>query len=194
MNKARVLMNIPFELDIDAFFKHIRMEKESKRSKRIFKIIETAKPYIRPVAMYKRAEIQMVDSDVFTIDGLAFKSKEILEILKNESFIFPNIVSCGAEIEAFCVDQEKVLDQYITMELCNFSCAVARDAMLCAIQEEFKMEKSTELFPGEKGWDLQQGIQIFKIFSKETEEAGLSISPSGIPKPSRSAYGLIVGS
>ena len=67
MNKARVLKDIPFELDVDAFFTHIRMEKESKRSKRIFEIIETASPYIRPVAMYKRAEIQMVDSDVFTI-------------------------------------------------------------------------------------------------------------------------------
>ena len=56
------------------------------------------------------------------------------------------------------------------------------------------MEESTELFPGEKGWDLQQGIQIFKIFSKETEGTGLSISEAGVPKPSRSAYGLIVGS
>ena len=194
MNKARVLKDIPFELDVDAFFTHIRMEKESKRSKRIFEIIETASPYIRPVAMYKRAEIQMVDSDVFTIDGLAFKSREIVEILKRENFVFPNIVSCGPEIEAFCVDRKKVLEQYITMELCNFSCAVAREAMLNAIRDEFKMEESTELFPGEKGWDLQQGIQIFKIFSKETEGTGLSISEAGVPKPSRSAYGLIVGS
>lgn len=66
--------------------------------------------------------------------------------------------------------------------------------MFNAIRDEFKMEESTELFPGEKGWDLQQGIQIFKIFSKETAEAGLSISEAGVPKPSRSAYGLIVGS
>lgn len=193
MNSTILLTDIPFAFDDDAFFEHIRMEKGSKRSKKIYEIVETAMPYIRPVALYKRAEIQMIDQEIFTIDGVACKSAEIVEILRTKNFVFPNIVSCGPHIEAFCVDRKNVLEQYVTMELCNFSCQAAREAMIADIRKEHQLGEGFDLFPGEKGWALQQGIQIFKIFAKEAKEVGLSISGAGVPKPSRTAYGLLVG-
>ncbi|MEG0378727.1 MAG: hypothetical protein RR614_09650 [Eubacterium sp.] len=193
MNRTTLLSNISFKLDEEAFFSHIRMQKDSKRSGRILEIIEMAKRYIHPIAMYKRAEIELIDQDVFTIDKISFHSRGIYDILKQKPFVFPNIVSCGPEIEAFCVDRKNVLEQYITMELCNFGCDAAKKAMLADIQMRYNMKEGFDLFPGEKGWELQQGIQIFKIFSKETKKVGLSISSAGIPKPSRTAYGLVVG-
>lgn len=192
MNRVTVLDNIPFKMDMAAFFEQIHVEQNSRRADRICKIVEVAMPYVRPIALYKRSEIEIIDDSVFLIDGRPFKSYTIRELLLKKSVVYPNIVTCGRDIESYSLSQDKMLEQYITMELCNYACSYGRDAMLADMQARWQCGETFDLFPGEGDWEMLQGIQIYKIFEKETSRLKLSISKTGTPRPSRTAFGLVV--
>ncbi|MDO4287702.1 MAG: hypothetical protein Q4C55_00815 [Eubacterium sp.] len=193
MSRVEKITGIEALFDIDAFLERIHVQKESRRTQKILAIVEAARPHMRPVALYRCSELQIVDDAVFTVEGVPFNSQEILKVLKGYSQVYPNIVSCGIELENYCKARSNILEQYITMELCNYGCELARKAMFIHMTEAYGLEHKIEMFPGEQEWSLQQGIQIFKIFGEEAQACGLTISDRGIPTPSRTAYGFVLG-
>lgn len=192
MSGAVVLDAIPFTFNEDQFFRQIHIDKKSKRAKNIYTILEQSLKFVFPRAVYCRSEVEIVDQSVFIIGGKAFKSIKVRETLNGVEAVYPNIVSCGEEIEDYCRSRDKMLDQYITTELCNYACQYARGAMLSDMRKRYGITHPFDIFPGEDDWEMLQGIQIFKIFEKETPKLHLKISDLGTPSPSRTAYGLVI--
>ena len=193
MNHCIRITDIENRFDSDAFFERIHVKKDSKRAEKIIKVIEKAKDSIHPVAIYCPSEVVLLDESRFSVEGITFECQSVLNRLKGVGKVFPNIVSCGLEIEAYCKEQDRLLEQYVTMELCNYSCELARKAIFDDLKTNFGLNEMIEIFPGEEEWSLQDGIRIFEIFEEETKALGLEITDRGIPIPGRTAYGFIIG-
>lgn len=179
--------------DEEAFLERIHVKKDSRRAPKILDVVAAAKPHLHPAALYCPAEVQVIDGMSFTVAGIPFSSREVLTRLGKASQVFPNIVTCGQEIETYCKSRENILEQYVTMELCSYGCELARAAMREDMAGRYGLKAFVELFPGEGDWPLDQGRQIFELFAGETGSLEISMSDRGLPSPTRTAYGFILG-
>lgn len=190
---AIAMTALEFALDEEAFYKHIRMIKGSRRALPIEKIVEAAKKIPHPKAIYCVSSAEIIDGDHFTLDGILFKSAPAVEKIRNADLVIPNIVTSGLEIEKYCMSMGGMLKQYITMELCNFACRFAQEAIEEDIKKRYGIALVDSIYPGEEGFDLDSGKKIIDLFYGVEETIGVSLSETGLPTPSRTAYAISFG-
>ncbi|WKY43803.1 hypothetical protein Q5O14_14370 [Eubacteriaceae bacterium ES2] len=184
------MLDLGFVLDEKKFYDHIRMEQGSKRAAPIDRILSVAKNIPCPKVMYGLTQAKIIDDTHFAIEEVILNSKVGVEKIRKYSSVIPNIVTSGLEIEEYCLSMKNVLDQYIVMELCNFACEFARDAMKKDLKKQYKVEVMEFLYPGEDGFNLDSGKDIFSLFDGVKEKIGVTVSDMGLPTPSRTAYSL----
>lgn len=184
------LTSLKFILNETEFYERIRMERGTRRAKPIERILDSAKEIPKPKALYCVSEAKIVNDSQFTLDGILFTSKIGVEKIADSKFVIPNIVTAGVEIEDYCFTRESVLEQYIVMEICNFACQFAKDAMIRDIKKNYGIALKECIFPGEEGFLLESGKKIFDVFGDVESKIGVSISEMGLPTPSRSAYSI----
>lgn len=188
-----VMTKLGFFLNETEFYEKIRMKKGSKRAMPIERILDNARNIPKPKALYRVSEANIIDATHFTLDGVEFVSENGVERIKNSQYVFPNIVTAGTEIENYCLSKQNVLEQYIIMELCNFACQFAKDAMVRDIKTRFNVELTDCIYPGEEGFRLDSGKNIFELFENIEEQIGVTITDTGLPTPHRTAYSICFG-
>jgi len=187
------LTELKFSLDEDRFYDHLRMKKGSRRAIPIQRILDSAKDIPNPKALYRVSEAKIVDANSFTLDEVSFKSALVVEKIRNGGLVIPNIVTSGVEIENYCMTMSGMLEQYVTMELCNFACRFAQDAMAEDIKSRYGAELSDCIYPGEEGFHLDYGKNLFDLFDNIEKTIGVTLSDVGLPTPSRTAYAICFG-
>ncbi|MBU4541586.1 MAG: hypothetical protein KJ774_10245 [Firmicutes bacterium] len=187
------MTNLGFFLNEVAFYEHIRIKKESKRALPIERILETARNIPKPKVLYRVSEAKIIDATHFALDGVLFESEVGVEKISKATYVFPNIVTAGSEIENYCFSRENVLDQYIIMELCNFACEFAREALIRDIRNRYGVEIKDSIYPGEDGFRLESGKKIFDLFENVEDEIGVTVTETGLTSPSRTAYAIYFG-
>ncbi|MDD3308300.1 MAG: hypothetical protein PHO29_14555 [Acetobacterium sp.] len=187
------MTNLGFFLNEVEFYEHIRMKKGSKRALPIERILESARNIPKPKVLYRISEAKIIDATHFTLDGIEFVSEIGVEKIAKTSYIFPNIVTAGAEIENYCFSRDNVLDQYIIMELCNFACQFAREALIRDVKNRYGVEIKDWIYPGEEGFWLESGKKIFELFENAETEIGVTVTEVGLTSPSRTAYAICFG-
>ena len=184
------LTNLGFVLNETEFYERIRMERGTRRAMPIERILDAARNIPKPKAMYCVSEAKIINESQFTLDGVSFISKACVEKITNCRYVFPNIVTAGVEIENYCLTRENILEQYIIMELCNFSCQYAKDAMIRDIKKRFGLELKDCIYPGEEGFLLDSGKRIFDLFDDVKDKIGVTVSELGLPTPHQTAYAI----
>jgi len=187
------LTELEFSLDEDRFYDHLRMKKGSRRAIPIQRILEAAKNVSNPKVLYRVSEAKIIDADYFTLDDVSFKSALVVEKIRNGGLVIPNIVTAGVEIENYCMTMSGMLEQYVTMELCNFACRFAQDAMAEDIKKRYGIELIDCIYPGEEGFHLDYGKKLFDLFDDVEKIIGVTLSEVGLPTPSRTAYAICFG-
>jgi len=187
------LTELEFSLDEDRFYDHLRMKKGSRRAIPIQRILEAAKNVSNPKVLYRVSEAKIIDADYFTLDDISFKSALVVEKIRNGGLVIPNIVTAGVEIENYCMTMSGMLEQYVTMELCNFACRFAQDAMAEDIKKRYGIELIDCIYPGEEGFHLDYGKKLFDLFDDVEKIIGVTLSEVGLPTPSRTAYAICFG-
>lgn len=69
----------------------------------------------------------------------------------------------------------------IIRELCRVANTAGREPMIQVLVDKYNITEMLALFPGEPGWELQEGNRIFEMFEKETDEAGIYVTSKGLP-------------
>ena len=94
-----ILDNIPFELNIDAVFTKLRMDKEGEYAKEVRELVEIVTPIIRPKAIYDVSYIENKNHDKVDIGGITFTSRVLRVNLDEVERVFPYIATCGKELD-----------------------------------------------------------------------------------------------
>lgn len=184
---------LEFSLDEEEFYEHLHMKRGSRRAIPIQRILDAAKNIPNPKVLYRIAEAKIIDTKHFTLDNILFKSGLAIEKINHAGLVIPNIVTSGLEIENYCMTMDKMLEQYITMEICNFACRFAQDAMKKDIKKCYGVEVVDCIYPGEEGFHLDSGKKIFDLFDGVEDKIGVTLSKTGLPTPSRTAYAISFG-
>lgn len=148
--------------------------------------------HLKPFVVYTEAEFQMVTYRVFKLNNVVFAGGDITRLLKSSSFVFPHIISSGREIEDFLLHHPSRENRLIANELCRISNSIARANMIDHLTREYPIKDFLALYPGEPGWEIQEGRRIFEIFDQETRDAGLGVTNRGLPNVAYTAYGLMI--
>lgn len=187
------MTNLEFILDEEEFYQQIHMIRGSKRAIPIQKILDAAKNIPNPKVLYRVVEAKIIDADHFYLADILFCSSVAVKKIRHGGLVIPNIVTSGLEIENYCRTKEKMIEQYITMELCNFACGFAQEAMKKDIKKRYDADVVDFIYPGEEDFHLDSGKRLFEFFDGFEEKIGVTLSETGLPTPSRTAYSISFG-
>lgn len=149
--------------------------------------------HLNPFAVFTEAEFQMVTDKIFSLNGTVFAGSDVCETLRASKYVFPHIISSGKEIEDYTLDNTDRQSRRVIRELCRVANTAGRELMIQKLVDNYDVSELLPLFPGEPGWELQEGTRIFEIFQKETTDAGILITSKSLPNVAYTAYGLMIG-
>ncbi len=182
-----------FLLDEKLFYEKIRMDQGTASVIPIDQILGLAKNIPKPKILYGLLQAKVIDDQHFSLEEIVFFSEQVVKAIRKFNYVIPNIVTAGWEIEDYCLSLDNLLDQYIVMELSNFSLDYAQQMMKDDLQSRYNIAIESCIYPGEEGFLLESGKNIFKLFADVEEKIGVTISETGLPSPSRTAYSLCFG-
>ena len=156
-------------------------------------IFDEALAHLNPFTVFTEAEFQQVTDTVFSLNGTVFTGSDVCETLRASTFVFPHIISSGKEIEEYALEETDSMSRRIVRELCRVANTAGRELMIQVLVDKYNITEMLALFPGEPGWELQEGNRIFEMFEKETDEAGIYVTSKGLPNVAYTAFGLMIG-
>ena len=186
-----ILDNIAFEFDIPALLKRIRVDESDPLAEEIRDLAARAHEAARPKAVMKAAYIDSRGPDFIMVDGVKLTSKVLARNTETVHRVFPYVITCGTEIEAWSKSLGDPLLQF-------YSDAIKEAALRAAIAKAWKhmetvfgLGKVSTMNPGSlKDWPLEEQRPLFKILGKGIEAIGVTLTDSCLMLPVKTVSGL----
>lgn len=193
MKTSTQLMNhIPLAVNVKDFAEQVNCRRKQQVQK-IEALLKELGDEDGPVVIYKKCTFTPMNETHFKLDDVPFENKNIMEHLSQVDNIFAVITSCGMNLHEKTLEKTNMFDQYIMMELCKVSGNQARHVFESKVQENYGLEEGRYFFPGEDGWQLEDGRGIFTLMQKEAEAMRITLNERCMVKPHFSVYGLYCG-
>lgn len=175
----RIALPIPLDFTTEEFSELCRIRPDSSA----FEMLEDALPQIRrygrPGAIIKWANVDRVEGDETTIEGVTFRSRVVADKLRNTPRVFLSVVTAGDGLERsgqFAGDP--FLNTYDGALLFHASRYMVR-----YMKEKFGFDGSATLNPGSlPDWPIVNNFALFDIIGN-VAEIGVSLNEAGYIKP-----------
>ncbi len=175
----RIALSVPTDFSAEDFAALCRIRPASSA----YEMLEDSLPLIRrygsPRAILKWANVERVEGDETTVDGVTFRSRVVADKLRDIPRVFLSVVTAGDGLERsgeFAGDP--FLDSYNGALLLHASKYVIR-----YMKERFGFDGSSMLNPGSlPDWPIRNNFALFEMIG-HTEEIGASLNRSGYIKP-----------
>ncbi len=175
----RIVLSIPLEFSDEEFGSLCRIRKDSPA----YEALEDALPLIRqygtPKAILKWANVDHVEGDETTIEGVTFHSKVVADKLRETPRVFLSVVTAGDGLER---SGQFVDDPFLN----TFNGALlfhASKYMIAYMKENFGFDGTSMLNPGSlPDWPIENNFALFDIIGN-VEEIGVSLNDAGYIKP-----------
>ena len=175
----RIVLSVPLDFSAEEFAGLCRIKKDSAA----FEELEDALPLIRrygaPKAVIRWAEVNSVDGDKTTIEGVTFQSKVVADKLRDTPRVFLSVVTAGDGLErSGAFDGDPFLNTYDGALL-----FYASKYMIGFMKDRFGFDGSSMLSPGSlPDWPIQNNFALFDMIGN-VDEIGVSLNEAGYIKP-----------
>ncbi len=182
----RIVLHIPVDFTIEEVAENLRIKRDSAA----YEELEDAMPLIRqygtPKAIIRWANVDKIEDDRTTIEGVTFQSKVVADKLRNSPRVFLSVATAGEGLDRSGVfSGDPFLDTYNGALLFH-----ALKYMLRYMQENFDFDGSSTLNPGSlPDWPIRNNFDLFQIIGN-TEEIGVSLNEAGYIKPWNSSSNI----
>ena len=181
LDSERIVLDIPVSFTAEELAKLCGIKGESSAA--MAEIIEDALPLVNewaaPKAIIKWAQVDRVEGDCVTVEGVTFRSKVVADKLKSTPRVFLSVITAGRGLEK-CED----LDD--NMLLGMFNGALIHHAVGYTVRymkDVFNFDGSSMLQPGSlPDWPIVNNIALFNMIGN-TEEIGVSLNGQGYINP-----------
>ncbi len=191
-NATHLIKDIPLNLDINAFAERVKCRRK-QQIKKIETLLNTLSDEDGPVVIYKKCSLTSSEVPFFQLDGISFKNKNVSTHLSEVENIFVFMTSCGIHLHEKSMTKTNMFDQFVMMELCKVSGDQARDVLESHIYEKYGLKDGCYFFPGEDGWQLEEGKGIFTLLQPEAAQMKITLNERFMVRPHFSLYGLYCG-
>ena len=175
----RIVLDIPADFTLEQFAGLCRIKEGSPA----YEELEDALPIIRqwgaPKAIIRWANVERIEGDETTIEGVTFRSRVVADKLKGTPRVFLSVVTAGDGLERSGeFDGDPFLNTYNAALLFHASMTMIR-----YMKEKFGFDGSSTLNPGSlPDWPIENNFPLFDMIGN-VDEIGVSLTEAGYIKP-----------
>jgi hypothetical protein len=190
-SKVIVLDKIPFEFNVEAILKQMKIHGDPKRFEvPIRELIDLVIPVAKPKALIKVVCVDHKTPDMLQIDGVEFDSKLVRVNLDPVETAFVCMTTIGTEVEA--IEQPKeVMKKFCLDAMKNHLLFAATAYLRKFLQDNYQTGTLTNLNPGETAsFPIAQQRKIFQIIGDVEGYIGVHLSENCALIPTKSHSGI----
>lgn len=175
----RIVLNIPVELTLEEFGKLCKISPDSTAYEALEEALPLVLRYGAPKAVIRWANVDRVEGDETTIEGVTFHSKVVADKLRDMPRVFLSVITAGSGLEQSGeFDDDPFLDMYNAALIYYASKYTVR-----YMKERFGFDGSSTLDPGSlPDWPIRNNFPLFEMIGN-VEEIGATLNEKGYIDP-----------
>ncbi len=179
--------DIEFNPDIGEVLKSLRLKEDSSDALTIRRMVSEARETARPKGLFTVCFIQKHEADHVEIEGIEFHSRVLRVNLENVHRVFPNVATCGVELDRWAEGYSDILENFwadTIKELALREAVEAVDARLSTLNASGRF---SSMSPGSlEDWPITEQLHLFKLLGEKVSETGVSLTDSCLMIPTKS--------
>lgn len=191
---AHVLDAIAFQPDLPALMKRLHIRSDSADALEFRRLVDQAVPLARPRALLMEAYVTDRGEDWVEIEGKRFHSRVLQVNLAQARRVFPFLITCGQEMQAWSDELKKACDDMLLSYWAEvIKEAALQDAIAALVQRLVQIHpgKTAMMNPGSLAdWPLAQQQVLFDLFGSHKEAVGVLLTDSLLMVPNKSVSGI----
>jgi hypothetical protein len=182
MNSAgseRIVVRPALDLTAERLAELCRVKPDSAAFAEIEEALPLINRYGAPRAIIRWANVDRIEGDATTIEGVTFRSRVVADKLRDTPRVFLSVITAGDGLErSGALAGDPFLDVFNGALLFFISEYVVR-----YMKESFDFDGSSMLNPGSlPDWPIGNNFQLFRIIGN-VDEIGVSLNAAGYIKP-----------
>lgn len=189
--EKHILDQIPYEADIEAVAKRVRVDPAGPFYDELVSYVEQAQVVARPKAMYGVGYIEERGDDWVVIGGQRFTSRILSVNLEPVHRAFVYVATCGVEIQQWAQGRTDPLEQYWSNVVQEMALRAASAALYAHLNELYEPGRTSVMSPGSLGeWPLSEQRPLFAFLGDTVGAIGVRLSESLLMVPTKSVSGI----
>lgn len=186
-----ILDQIPFEPDLPALMKRLRIRPGSGGAADLDILLAEAKAIARPKAYYLDAPVEERGQDFVIIGGTRFDSRVLTVNLEQAWRVYPFLATCGVEMEEWSHGIDDLVYRFwadVIKEAALFSALKAFESHL---QDHYVPGHTATMSPGSlPDWPMAQQPVLFGLLGDTLSLIGVHLTESYLMVPTKSVSGI----
>lgn len=189
--EAIILDAVSWEPDHAALHRQLRLAEGSEAAEDFAALLAEAQRVARPKAAYGAAYLTGRDEAGVEVDGVRLQSRVVAINLERAHRVFPYLVTCGVEVDAWAHTQEDILYQFWAEAIKESALAAAQHALRAHLDALYRPGRVSSMNPGSLAdWPLPQQRPFFALLGPAAPAIGVELSASHLMTPNKSVSGL----
>ncbi|MFA5342161.1 MAG: vitamin B12 dependent-methionine synthase activation domain-containing protein [Clostridia bacterium] len=155
-------------------------------------IFEKCMSIASPKYLFAKKEITAIDEDSVQIESVTVKSKIASKNMRNTGYAYPYVVTCGHEIYEYAHSISDPFISYWIDHIMEQLLYIAMKRMNHDLKTMYNLGKTASVNPGSTvDWPISGQAQLFTMLKDEIKETGITLTPSFLMLPNKSASGVV---
>ena len=178
-DSERIVLHVPVDLSTEEYAALCRIRPESSAYEELEDIMPLIRRFGAPKAIIRWANVDRIDGDDTTIEGVTFHSKVVADKLRGFPRVFLSVITAGRGLEdSGEFEDDPFLNTYNAALLYHASRYVVN-----YMKEKFGFDGSSMLNPGSlPDWPIMNNFPLFDMIGN-VAEIGVSLNEAGYIKP-----------
>jgi hypothetical protein len=187
-----VLDDIDFKVDRPRLFGRLGVEPGDDLCAELEALVSDAERIGRPRLVYRAADIDGRGEGGIVIDGVPFASRVLAFSLDPVQRVFPYVLSCGPELQAWSEGVADPLAGYVAETIKELSLVSATERLLAHVEETFRVGPTSIMNPGSLAdWPLREQAPLFRLLGDVAGAIGVTLRESFVMHPAKSVSGIL---
>jgi len=191
---VEILDHIPFKVDTSVLLTRLHVREGSRDAKDMHDLLETARPLLRPKAIYKVSYVEGRGSDGVYVEGVLFMSRVLRANLGKVQRVFPYIATCGTELDELDIPSDDFTRRYWIDAIKDMALRTSLEYLQSYLRRKYALEKTSTMSPGAADidiWPIEQQKQLFSLFPNAKSLIGVTLTDSFLMIPNKSVSGIL---
>ena len=187
-----LLDDIDFRVERPRLFSRLGVDRGDDLGAELEALVSDAERIGRPRVMYRAAGIDDRGESKTVIGGVPFSSRVLAVNLGSAHQVFPYVLSCGAELQAWSAGLGDLLAGFWAETIKELSLVSATERFLAHVEEAFHVGATSIMNPGSlPDWPLREQAPLFRLLGDVAGAIGVTLSESFVMFPTKSVSGIL---
>jgi hypothetical protein len=187
----QVLDDFPVQLTFGRTLERLKIDERRSQALGAENVFKTATTLIHPRVIYATAYVSKHSLDKIEIDGTEFTSRVLAKNLDHIERVFPYVLTIGDTLENRARSCESITAKLVFEAVGDLALGSALEHVQRHISEQYRLETTSHMGPGQLDWPIDQQRQLFSILGHVKDKVGVTLTESLMMVPRKSISGII---